>query len=93
MAVLRLRTSSNLADWTTGRSAGRSPFQDAADVVAGLPIGVCKVSAVAHESARSAEVAQMVRCWSAYFAARATIWLRRLLNKGSFVVNSASTRS
>ena len=39
LAVFRLMTSSCLVDWISGRSAGFSPFQNAAGVDAGLAVG------------------------------------------------------
>jgi hypothetical protein len=58
LAVLRLRTSSNLVDCTTGRSAGPLSLKCASDIVAGLPIGVRKIGAVTPQTTRSAKVTE-----------------------------------
>ena len=61
LAALRLMTNSNLADCTTGKSAGFSPFENSPSVNSHLAIGAGYTGAVAHQAARENKFALLVR--------------------------------
>jgi hypothetical protein len=58
--VLRLMTSSNLVDCTTGRSPPFFTLQNATCIDADLPIGVAYARAIAHQAAGNRVFAQSV---------------------------------
>src|SRR5262245_66681328 len=62
LAVLRLITSSNLVDVSTGRSAGFAPLRILRGVDAALAIRLGDAHAIAQESARNSVFAKVVDC-------------------------------
>src|SRR5262249_33209246 len=57
LAVFRLISSSNLADWDHRQFSRSRAVQNFAAVDAGLAIGVCQIRRIAHQAASSDELA------------------------------------